>query len=412
MMETKILPEKALEILLKNCNTINDTIYKPIIESLGYVIAEDIISDIDIPPFDKSPLDGYAVRSVDTKNATIDRPITLEVIDFVPAGYVSRKTIGKGQAIRIMTGAKIPKGADVIIPFEATDFTETEVTIYKSYSKDTNIIKRAEDIKKKDVILEKNTVIDASEIGIMATLGIGYVKVYRKPKIAVIATGDELVEVGKPLEEGKITNSNSYFIAAQINKLGAEPVILGICKDKMEDIKNSVSSALQWADIVITTGGVSVGDRDFVTDVFRELGTDPLFWKVKMKPGSPMMAAKYKDKFLIGLSGNPAAAYITFELFVRPIILKMSHKNFQSKKVKSILKSKFSKVRKQDRFVRAKTVYEDGRFNTYLPDQHSSGIVSSLAGINSLLKIPAMKGPFKPGDEVEVQLLDYQEVLD
>lgn len=406
-METKILPERALEILLKACRTIDDVIYKPILESLGCVLAEDIIADIDIPSFDKSPLDGYAVRSADTKTATPNNPITLEVIDFVPAGHVSCKNVGKGQAIRIMTGAKIPEGADVIVPFEATDFTETKVTIYKYYNKDTNIIKRAEDIRKKDKVLEKNTEIDATEIGIMATLGLSYVKVYRKPKIAVIATGDELVELGRPLAEGKITNSNSYFIAAQIKKLGAEPAILDICKDKIEDIKGSISSALTWADMVITTGGVSVGDRDLVADVFYELDTDPLFWKVKMKPGSPMIATKYKDKFLFGLSGNPAAAYITFELFVRPIILKMCHKDYQFKKVKSVLKSEFSKVRKQDRFVRANTVYEDGRFCTYLPNQHSSGIVSSLAGMNSLLKIPAMEGPFKSGDRIEVLLLDY-----
>lgn len=408
MMKTKILPSNALEVLLNACKPIDDVVYKPILESLGYVLAEDITSNLDIPLFDKSPLDGYAIRAEDTENASSNNPVTLEVIDYVPAGYVSDKTIKQGQAIRIMTGAKIPNGANVIVKFEDTDFTETEVKIYKKYDRNSNIIKKAEDIKKGDKILKKGSLIDAPEIGILATLGCGYVKVFRKPKVAVISTGDELVEIGRLLEDGKIMNSNSYFIAAQIKKLGAKPVILGVCKDKLKDIKKAVSSALEWADMVITTGGVSVGDRDLVKDVFRELEAQPLFWRVKMKPGSPMVAAKYKNKFLIGLSGNPAAAYITFELFVRPIILKqMGRCDFRLKKVKSTLKSKFSKVRNQDRFVRAKTVYENGKFYTYLPKQHSSGIVSSLSGTNSLLRIPAKEGPFEPGQEVIVQLLDY-----
>lgn len=403
---TNISPEKAQEILLDFCN-LTETVEIPLEASLGSVLAENICADIDIPPFDKSPLDGYAVRAEDIKTATDDTPVTLDVIDFIPAGYVSKKRVGEKQAARIMTGAKIPEGADVVIRFEETEFTDTDVKIFNSYPKGTNIIKKAEDIKKGSILLEKGTVIDAAQVGILATLGKKFVKTYRKPKVAILSTGDELVPVGALLTDGKIRDSNSYFIGALVKNLGAEPTLLGSVKDKIEDIQNALKPALDWADIIITTGGVSVGDRDVVKDAFEALGAKPIFWRIKMKPGGPIATARYGRKLLIGLSGNPAAAYITFELFVRPLILKTLGKNYKPLVVKSTLQSNFTKVRKQDRYIRAKTLYEDGRFYTYLPQQHSSGIVSSLAGMNSLLKIPAEKGPFNIGDEVYVKLLDF-----
>ncbi len=409
-MRTNISLEEALTILLQEC-TPTEPIYVPLMEALGSVLAEDIISDVDMPPFDKSPLDGYAVRSEDTIGVSQENPIILEVIDFVPAGYVSQKQINKGQAIRIMTGAKIPEGADVIIKFEDTQNTDNSVTIFNEYKPNTNISKMGEDIKIGDLTLRKGMKIDAPEIGILATLGKSFVHVFRKPRVAILSTGDELVDLQQPLVDGKIRNSNAYTVAAQIKKIGAKPLMLGVCDDSVDTIVSKIKPTLNWADMIITTGGVSVGDCDLVKEAFQEAGAEMLFWRVRMKPGTPIAVAKYMNKLIFGLSGNPAAAYITFEQFVRPIILKqMGREDFKLMEVETILENGYSKVSNQNRFVRAYTQYRDGKYYTKLPDKHSSGILSSLSGTNSLLYIPRDSGPYLTGEKVKIQLLEHTEV--
>ncbi|AOY77787.1 gephyrin-like molybdotransferase Glp [Clostridium formicaceticum] len=410
-MRTNVTLEEALAMLLKESGTI-EAVHVPLLDALGSVLAENIVSDMDMPPFKKSPLDGYAVRGEDTEGASKDTPIILKVMDFVPAGYVSNKRLGKKEAMRIMTGAKIPEGADAVVKFEDTKYTEETVTVYKKYPVGTNIVKAGEDMEKGDLVLQKGEVIDAPEIGILATLGKAYVEVFRKPRVAILSTGDELVDMQQPLVEGKIRNSNSYTIAAQIKKLGAKPLMLGICSDAIEIIKAKLNSALNWADIVITTGGVSVGDHDLAKEAFREVGAEVLFWRVRMKPGTPIAVAKKEEKLIFGLSGNPAAAYITFEQFVRPIILKkMGRGNYKLMEVKSILESDFTKASNQNRFVRGNTYYRDGKYYTRLPEKHSSGVLTSLMGTNSLFYIKALTGPYKKGDEITVQLLNHPEVL-
>jgi molybdopterin molybdotransferase len=409
-MLTNILVEDANKIIANECINIQ-AIGLPILDSLDYVLAEDIESDINIPPFNRSPLDGYAYRSEDTLEATKDSPITLEVIDNIQAGYVSNKKIEKGQAVRIMTGAKIPKGADVIIRYEDTEFTNKEVKIFKSLSPQSNIVKMGEDVEIGDVILRQGMTIGPAEIGILASLGRNYVRVYAKPRVAILATGDELLNIDDRLEEGKIRDSNSYSIAAQVKKLGGEAIILGTVKDDKDAIKEKIELSLKSADMIITTGGASVGDSDLIKDVFLEMGAKILFWKVRMKPGSPMVVAKYEDKFLFGLSGNPAASYITFEEFVRPTILTlMGKENHKMMEVSSILEDDFNKVRNQDRYVRAFTYKKEGRYYTKLPDNHSSGILSSLCGKNSLFLVAGGTGPYKKGDKIKVELIDYLEV--
>lgn len=409
-MLTNISIEKAKEILLNQDIKI-DTIDIPILESLGYVLGEDIISDINMPPFDRSPLDGYALKSEDIEGASKEAPIVLEVIDYVPAGYVSSKKIENGQAIRIMTGAKIPEGANIVIKYEDTDFTDKDVKIYNYLKPNSNIVKMGEDIEVGALVLKRGHIIGPADIGILATLGKTMIKVYSKPKIAILATGDELIEIDETPREGKIRNSNSYTIAAQVKRIGGEPIILGICSDKLDEIKDKLEASLQWADMVITTGGVSVGDADLVKESFQEIGGEMLFWRVNMKPGTPIAVAKYKNKLIFGLSGNPAAASITFEKFVRPTILRLMGKNkYNLMKVESILESEFTKVSNQNRYVRAITYYKDGGFFTKLPDKHSSGILTSLSGTNSLFYIRAGTGPYKSGDKIEVEILDYPEV--
>ena len=410
-MRSNISLEEALEILLQQ-NFKTEAIQVSLLDSLDSVLAEDIISDMNMPPFDRSPLDGYALRSVDLIDVSKENPITLDVIDYIPAGYVSKKALLQGQAMRIMTGAKIPEGADAIIRFEDTEFTDTSVNIYDPVLAGANISKEGEDIKIADVVLHKGCILDAPEIGILATLGRGFVQVFRKPRVAILSTGDELVEIQHSLVEGKIRNSNSYTIAALVKKAGAKPLLLGICPDEVNIIREKLVTTLSWADLVITTGGVSVGDSDLVKEAFKQAGAEMLFWKVRMKPGTPIAVAKYRNKLIFGLSGNPAAAYITFEQFVRPVILKMmGREKFNLMKVEAILESDFKKISGQNRFVRAHTYYKEGSYYTSFPEKHSSGILSSLSGTNSLLYIHKGTGPYLAGQQVRVQLLDQPEVL-
>lgn len=398
----KILEDQTIELQL---------IEKSILDSFDHVLGEDISSNINVPPFDRSPLDGYAYRAEDTLEATDENPISLKVIDFVPAGHLTEKTIGKGEAIRLMTGSKIPRGADVVTRYEITEFTDEEVKIFKSLSSGSNIARMGEDIKKGDLVLKKGTIIGPPEIGIMASLGKALVKVYAKPRIAIMATGDELINIDEDLTEGKIRNSNSYTLAAQIQKLGGEAVVLQICKDGIEETRDKLKSALRWADMVITTGGVSVGDADLVKEAFQALGAEILFWRVQMKPGTPIAVARYENKLLFGLSGNPGAAYITFEKFVRPSILRLMGKtNTRLMEVNSSLESDFTKVDRQDRFVRAYTYKKDGKYYTKFPDKHSSGVLSSMSGTNSIFHIGSNQGPYKKGDNIVVELVDYLEV--
>ncbi|HZK57365.1 MAG TPA: gephyrin-like molybdotransferase Glp [Clostridia bacterium] len=411
-MLTNISMKRAGEILL-NEDIKPEITDMPILDSLEYILAEDIESDINMPPFDRTPLDGYALRSEDTINANEENPVTLETIDSIQAGYVSKKTIGKGQAIRIMTGAKIPEGADTIVRYEDTVFTDKDVKVFSRLKPNSNIVRAGEDIAIGDIVLKKGKTISPADIGILATLGKSKVKVYKRPKVAILSTGDELVNIDEIPCEGKIRNSNSYTIGAQVKKIGGEVKIFDICDDDTQSIKEELSLALEWGDIVITTGGVSVGDADVVKEAFEETGGKILFWKVKMKPGSPIAVAKFKDKLLFGLSGNPAAAYITFEKFVRPTILRLSGETkYEFTEVKSTLKSEFTKVSGQNRIVRAKTYYKDGGFFTELPDKHSSGVLSSLSETNSLFYIPPWTGPYRIGDSIEVELLDCLEAYE
>ncbi|TJX15412.1 molybdopterin molybdotransferase MoeA [Tissierella creatinini] len=409
-MLTNITIEQTKEILEQEIPDLRiEEVY--ILDSLDCVLAEDIISDMNIPPFDRSPLDGYAYRSQDTKVATKGLPVTLQVIDDIKAGYVSKKVLKEGQAIRIMTGAKVPEGADVIIKYEATEFTDYEVKIFESLGSGDNIVKMGEDISQGELVLSKGSIIGPAEIGILATLGKKTVRVYAKPKVAILATGDELVDIDQEVKDGKIRNSNSYMVAAQVKRLGINPTLLGSCNDDLEEVVPILEAALKWADIIITTGGASVGDADIIKDAFKILGAELLFWKVKVKPGSPIVAAKLANKLLFGLSGNPAAAYITFEQFVRPSLMRtMGKTKVKLMEVNTVLESDFSKKSSQNRYVRAFTYVKDGKYYTRLPDKHSSGVLSSLAGKNSIFFVPGSSGPYKKGDTIKIEFLDYIEV--
>ncbi|MDW7674401.1 MAG: molybdopterin molybdotransferase MoeA, partial [Bacillota bacterium] len=275
--------DEARDIILQNPISLNHE-KVCISNSLNRVLAEPIIARENLPPFNRSPLDGYAVCTSDLTTASEDNPITLNIIEEVPAGKVSNESLTKGTAIKVTTGACLPSGADAVIPFEKTEFTITTVKITEPLQPNSNISFAGEDVAVGEQVIPANTIITPERIGMLAALGYSKVQVFRKPKIALLSTGDELINLDEPLAPGKIRNSNLYTLAAMVKKLGGDPVLLGIVSDSLEDTAAMLQEASQY-DLVITTGGVSVGDYDVVKDAMTKIGAELLFWRVNIRPG-------------------------------------------------------------------------------------------------------------------------------
>lgn len=395
---------EAEEVLLSNTvfmekNKIN------LNESLGAVLAESVVAKENIPPFNRSPLDGYAILDSDSNSASKDNPVTLEIIDEAPAGFVASKKIVSGTAIKVTTGAQIPEGATAIVKFEDTEFTDKKVDIFQHYDKWSNIAFAGEDVSQGETILPKGQIITPEVIGMLAALGIWEVATFKKPRVGLFSTGDELIDVNDNLRPGKIRNSNLYALAAEIEKMGAEPIAFGIVPDSLEKTTLVIEEALEKCDLIISTGGVSVGDYDVVKDAMTSAGMELLFWRVNLKPGTPAVAGKKDGKIMIGLSGNPAAALITFELLARPLILKsMGVKNIQRPRLKAEMLDSFQKSSKQMRFLRGYTTLQDGKPVVSLTGRQSPGVMKSILYSNSLIVVEAGAKPLVPGDEVTVIL--------
>lgn len=357
-------------------------------DSLGRILSKDIVSEENIPSFDKSPLDGYAFIKEDVISASLEKPVRLDVIDLIMAGDVSEKEIQSGQAVRIMTGAKIPKGANCVVRYEDTKFGDDYVEIFSPIGKNLNIIKTGEDILKGEIIIPKGTVIHPAEIGVLASLGIEYIEVVKKPKITVFSTGSELVDVGDKLEDGKIRNSNSYTIEQLAKTFGAEVNRIGIVDDNLNNLMEVYKTAIEESDIVISTGGISVGDGDFVLTAMNELEVCKIFSRVSVRPGGHVFAGVKNEKFIFGLSGNPAASFINFHLYVRPIILKMQGLDYFPKVIKSTLINDYKKTAGVMRVVRAKTYIKDFKFYSEITDKQNSGVLSSMVDKNTVVIIP------------------------
>lgn len=373
-------------------------------DALKRVLAEDIVSQVNIPSFDKSPLDGYAFRKEDVEKATKESPIVLEVIDVIMAGEVSEKSVFEGQAVRIMTGAKVPNGANCIVRYEDTEFSEKEVKIFSPIGKNVNIVKLGEDVKKGDVIIKKGTVITPAEVGVLASLGIPFVKVFKSPVVSVFATGSELLDVTDEMEDGKIRNSNSYTIEQLGKMYNADVIQYGKVEDDLDTLVDMYEKAIRNSDIVISTGGISVGDSDFVLTALDKIGVETIFTRVSAKPGGHVFFGRYKDKFIFALSGNPAASFMNFYLYVRPIILKMQNKNVDMLKVKSELINGFEKKAKVNRILRANTFYKDGKYFTELEERQESGVLSTMVGKNSIVIVPK-ETKISKGEIVDVEFL-------
>ena len=389
------------------------TEYVSINESYGRYLSEDLIATSNVPHFDRAPYDGFAVRSIDTLEASQSNPVELKVIDHLGAGMVSAKTVGEKQAVRIMTGAMMPNGTDAVVMFEvAKDYEKNGVpymSIKRKINKGTNVSFTGEDAKQGEVLVEKGTLINPGIQAMLATFGYNEVPVSKKPLIGLFATGTELLEVNEALEPGKIRNSNSYMIAAQIERAGGNVHYFGKLPDEFDTCFEAVKDALNEVDLLITTGGVSVGDFDYLPGIYEKLGAEVLFNKVAMRPGSVSTVAVYNGKILFGLSGNPSACYVGFELFARPIIRTQLFSNRPHlRKEKALLEVDFPKANPFTRFVRSATFIDEGKLKSTPSGLDKSNIIMSLAGANSLMILPGGTRGFKAGTEVEVLLLEDQ----
>jgi molybdopterin molybdotransferase len=376
-----------------------------LLEALGRVIAENIDAHRDIPPLDNSGMDGYAVRSEDIRNADPNHPVRLKVIEDLPAGFISSRTVGKGEAIRIMTGAPIPRGVDTVVPVENTTKESDFAAILRPGLPGENIRRAGEDVKKGERVISCGDLIRPAEIGMLASVRRSFVSVYQRPMVAILCTGEELVDVDGRVEEGKIVSSNSYALAAQVKSCGAAPVQLGIARDRKEEIKEKLVQGLR-ADVLISSAGVSVGDYDFVKDVLRDLGMEMVFWRVAMKPGSPLAFGTVSGKPVFGLPGNPVSSMVSFEQFVRPSLLKMmGHRQIFRPIIEAVLGEEIQKEPGKRHFVRASVSFEKGHYFVTTTGAQGSGILRSMVKANGFVVIPEDQEIVRAGEKVKVQLL-------
>lgn len=377
-----------------------------ILDVLGRVLGEDLIAERDNPPWDNSAMDGFAVRWDDIKQEhAIGKPVTLSIIEDVPAGTMPSKTVGPGEAIRIMTGAPVPRGADTVLKVEETEPTADSVRVFKAEPQGANIRPQGEDVKKGDCIIAKGTRIRPGEAGMLAILAKSFVFVYQRPRVAILSTGDELADLDERFSEEKIINSNSYGIAAAVQEAGGIPLLLGIARDTPAALKEKISQGLN-ADILVLSGGVSMGDYDFTKAVFRELGADMHFWKLAIRPGQPLAFGKIQGKLAFGLPGNPVSSMVTFEQLVRPVLLKMSGcRSYGRPVLQAVFQERFSKRTDRRHFLRGILTREQGVFKVRTTGAQGSGILTSMVKANCLIDVPVEVERLNPGDEVTVQLL-------
>jgi len=391
--------EEARKIILDNVTPLGAERVETL-ESLGRVLSEDVVAPRDMPLWDNTAMDGYAVRSEDCRESAI-----LQLTGFLPAGGNMTETVRRGTAVKILTGAPIPPGADAVVPFEEVDEADGHVAIRVSVKRGDNIRFKGEDVKAGETILPVGTVLRPSEISMLASFGKLFVPVHRRVRVAVLSTGDELLEPGEPLEPGKIVNSNSLALAAAVVQAGAVPVMLGIARDNKESLRAKLAEGLK-ADVLITSAGVSAGDRDYVRDVLDELQVRQVFWKVDIKPGRPTAFALRDGKPVFSLPGNPVSSLLTFEEFVRPALLKMmGHRRVLRPLITATLREDIQKKPGRVNFVRVALERENGEYFARSSGKQATGFLKTLLLADGIAVIPVEKGELKAGDQVDVQLI-------
>ncbi len=392
-----IPPKKALKIILDHAKSIGEEEID-ISDSLGRTLAEKIYSDTDIPPFDKSAMDGFAINSGDKSE-------TFEVIEDIPAGKVPKKRIKPGQASKIMTGAMLPKGADKVVMVENTKLLSNTKFQISNINAKTNVSLKGEDVKKGELVLNEGTKIRPQETAILATVGKTKVNVYKKPRVAIISTGSELVEPDKKPALGKIRNSNGPMLQSQLKRLGLDSIYLGIAGDDFSITKKMVQEGLKKSDILILSGGVSVGDYDFVHEVLKNCGVKILFNRVAIKPGKPTTFGVKENKLVFGLPGNPVSVLMVFELFVVPAIGKIQMETvaglaqFSAWKPYKLLSNFNRRDTKGEQYYPVRILKEG-----ILPiDFHGSAHMHALTKADGVMKIDIGVKEFKKGDFVDVR---------
>jgi molybdopterin molybdotransferase len=395
--------EEALEKILGCIETLGEE-ERPILDCLGQVLSRDIYSSLDIPPHDNSAMDGYAVRFEDRVNFP-----RLSVSGEAAAGDFPTPKVEPGCAIRIMTGAPLPHGADTVVPFEDTNEVKPSwISVNGEVKKGQNIRHRGEDIKKGTLVLPQGRVIHPPEIGVLSSLGLSRAKVIRRPVVSIIATGNELVPPGEPLPPGKIYNTNTYTLASQVRCYGGIPRILGIGSDSASSLNQKIDEGIKEGDMLITSGGVSVGDYDIVKDILARRGKIE-FWTVRMKPGKPLAFGMIEGVPHLGLPGNPVSSMLTSELFVRPAILKMMGKDISPRlRIPAVMEDDMVNTDGRRIFARVVVRELDGQYHAHLTGPQGSGILTSMVQANALAIIPEDMDRIKKGDMVWVELLDWR----
>ncbi len=395
----------------------------PLLHALGQVLAEDVVAPFDIPQRDNTAMDGYAVRAADTDGSSEAAPRELRVVADLAAGYVLDTPVGPGEAVRIMTGAPLPPGADAIVPFEETDepfraagerpVKTGRVSIFKAARPGANIRSRAEDVHAGQVVIPAGRVLRPSELGVLASVGLAEAAVIRRPVVAILSTGDEVTPPGEPLLPGRIYDANAQSIAAMVAKCGGLPRLLGIARDTVEDLTAKLRTGFD-ADMIVTSAGVSRGDFDVVKDVLVTEG-DIDFWTVCMRPGKPLAFGAFRTPSgrpvpHLGLPGNPVSSMVSFELFGRPAIFRMlGRSDWERPVIRAVTEHRV--VNEDGRRFYARCIVsmgEDGRYRASLTGPQGSGILTSMSAANALTVIPEDVAGAEPGDEIDVMMLDWE----
>ena len=399
----KLTVEQALEALLEHTKVMEETETVPLLQACGRVLAKDMIAGFDNPPFDRSPVDGYACKAEDITDASESHPVQLTVLEEIDAGQYSRVTVEKGQAVRIMTGAAIPKGCDCCVRQEDTDYGEETVRIFRPTGQWQNYCYQGENFKNGTVLLKKGDKIGFIEAGILASMGVIKVKVYRRVRAAVLTTGDEVMAPGKRLIPGKIYDCNQGLLAARMKEFGAELVEVAAIEDRPQAMTAALERIAPSVDLIVTTGAVSVGKKDIMHEALEMAGAKRIFWHIQMKPGMPTLFSMYQDTPVISLSGNPFGVAVSIDLLLRPVLHKMTQDEaLKTVRKKCLLKNKFSKTIRGRRYVRAMT---DGETVTIPTGLHSNGVLSSMAGCNCLIEMQEGQTGTRAGEMAEVILL-------
>lgn len=402
---------EARKIILENVGLLGTEV-AGLDECLYRVLAEPVIARRDVPPTDNSAMDGFALTAAATEGASDGTPVSLPIVRTIRAGDLAGPPILEYEAVRIMTGAPIPDGVDAVVPVEETYVEAENLFLIKPVRKDANIRFAGEDIRSTEEVLPTGRPLRPADLGLVASQGIAHLKVYRQPEVAILATGDEVVSLGEVPHEAQIYSSNSHALSALVRECGAVPRQLGIARDDPDHLAIMIEEGLQ-SDVLVTTGGISMGDYDHLKDVFGKIGVEVLFWKVAQKPGKPMTFGVRRGKPVFALPGNPVSATLSFELYVRPALRKMmGYARLYRPTVRAYLEEDIQKKPGRRNFIRGIVERkEDGVLYARTTGEQGSGILRSMSAANGIIVLPEDAEGAKAGEKVEVYLIDSEEAL-